>query len=255
MTGLPETPPFGLEGRRALVTGAGRGIGRAAAVALARAGARTTLVARSKDGIARLAAELGEAGCSADHKALDVTQTQEVRDWIAGQEPFQVLVNNAGTARHNPVTGTPDEDFDAVMGLNVKAAWVLASCCAAALIKGGLGGSIINMSSQMGHVSWKGRALYSATKFAVEGFTRGMALEWAPHGIRVNTVCPTFVRTEMTAPMLADEQFRQEVEQRIPLGRVGEVEDLMGPVLFLASDASALVTGSSLMVDGGWTAA
>ncbi len=252
---LPKSPSFDLGGRRALVTGASRGIGLAAATALARAGADTTLVARSEDAVEEAAGMIRGEGLKARGVALDVTDTAALEEWFGGEEPFEALVNNAGTTRPNAVVDTPNEDFDAVMELNVRAAWIVARLCAAALIKAGRPGSIINMSSQMGHVSWHERALYSASKHAMEGFTKGMAVDWGRHGIRVNTLCPTFILTELSGAMLSDEGFRSKVLDKIALGRLGTVEDLMGPILFLASDASALVTGTALMVDGGWTAA
>ena len=252
---LPTTPNLDLSGKRALVTGAGRGIGRAAAVALAQAGADTSLVARTHEDVKRVADELVAAGYQASAHKLDVTDTESLCKWFATQKPFQILVNNAGTARHNTTVATTTEEIDFILDLNVKAAWMVAARCAEGLIAAGLPGSIINMSSQMGHRSWKERALYSASKHAVEGFTKGMAIEWAPHNIRVNTLCPTFIETDLTAAKLADPEFRDAVLAKIPLGRVGTVTDIMGPVLFLASDASALVTGSALFVDGGWTAA
>ena len=252
---LPGTPSFGLDGRRALVTGASRGIGFAAAATLARAGAQTTLIARTTEDVENAAKLISDEGHSAQPVALDIADSPALRKWFADQEPFDILVNNAGTTRPNDVVDTPDEDFDAVMGLNVRAAWIVAACCAKALIKAERPGSIINMSSQMGHVSWQKRALYSATKHAVEGFTKGMALEWGKHGIRVNTLCPTFIWTDLTEHLLSDEKFSANALDKIPLGRFGEVEDLMGPILFLASDASLMVTGSALFVDGGWTAA
>ena len=166
-----------------------------------------------------------------------------------------MLVNNAGLARHAPFLETTAEDYDAVTDLNVRAAFFVAQAVAKGLAEAGLGGSIINLSSQMGHVGGPERAVYCATKHAMEGFTKAMALELAPHGIRVNTLCPTFIATELSARTLEDPEKRAWIERSIPRGRVGALEDLMGPVTFLASDASALVTGAALRVDGGWTAA
>ena len=255
LTHLPTNPSFSLEGKRALVSGAGRGLGLAAAAALARAGADTVLLARTQGEIEMAAGELAKEGCKATPSVLDLNDLEAVRGFFATQEPFDVLVNNAGTARNKPALETSEDDFDAVMGLNVKSAWTVACLAAEGMIEAGNGGSIINVSSQMGHVSWGDRALYSASKHAMEGFTKGMALEWGGHGIRVNTLCPTFIKTAMTAGFLADEDFHEKVMSKIALGRLGDPEDIMGAVVFLASDASAMVTGSALMVDGGWTAA
>jgi NAD(P)-dependent dehydrogenase (short-subunit alcohol dehydrogenase family) len=147
-----------------------------------------------------------------------------------------------------------EADFDAIFDLNVKAAFHVAQCFVRHLLLAGKPGSIINMSSQMGHVGAPGRSVYCASKHALEGLTRAMAVELGAHGIRVNTVCPTFIETPLTEPFFRDAEFRDNVLSKIKLGRIGSVEDLMGAVIFLASDASALVTGTALRVDGGWTA-
>ncbi len=251
---LPRMPSFSLQGRRALVTGAGRGIGLGAATALAEAGAHVTLVARSSDEVAQAAKELSGRGLSADHVALDVTQTDMVASLIAERPAYHILVNNAGVNRPKPTLSVLEDDFDTIMGLNVRASFFLAQAVARRLIEAGQGGSIINMSSQMGHVGAAGRSVYCASKFAVEGMTKVMAIEFGPHNIRVNTICPTFIETAMTEDTLKAPGMREAVLSKIRIGRTGRVEDLMGAVLYLACDASALVTGSALMVDGGWTA-
>jgi NAD(P)-dependent dehydrogenase (short-subunit alcohol dehydrogenase family) len=252
---LPTTPSFSLQGRRALVAGAGRGIGAAAAAALYDAGAHVTLVARSASELERVAAELRVRQGVADVLPLDVTDAAAVRDALAQQAPFDVLVNSAGTNRPALLADTADSDLDAVLALNLRAALVLAREVSRGMVHAGRGGSMITVSSQMGHVGGPRRTVYCATKHAVEGMTKALAWELGPHGIRVNTLCPTFIETEMTRPMLADPAFRDFVQSKIALGRIGQLQDVMGAVLFLASDASALVTGSALMVDGGWTAA
>jgi NAD(P)-dependent dehydrogenase (short-subunit alcohol dehydrogenase family) len=250
----PVTPSFRLDGRSALVTGAGRGIGLAAAHALAQAGAVVTLAARTGAELHAAAAALRAYGAKANVLVLDVTDPVAVKQALADAGPFQILVNSAGTNRPALITETLDTDFDAVVDLNLKAAFYLAREVARGLIGAGLPGSLIQISSQMGHVGGPKRAVYCATKHAVEGMTRALAWELGPHQIRANTVCPTFIETAMTRPALADPEFRQFVTSRIALGRLGQLEDIMGAVVFLASDASAMVTGSALMVDGGWTA-
>lgn len=251
---LPRTPSFRLDGRRALITGAGRGIGLAAAAALAEAGAAVTLAARSSAEIESAAAAISAEGGLAEALAIDVTDIEAMRAALAARPPFHILVNNAGTNRPAPFTEVTPEDFDAVLGLNLRATFFVAQAVARGLIAAGAQGSIINISSQMGHVGGPRRSVYCASKAAMEGMTKAMALDLAPHGIRVNTLCPTFIETPMTRPFFADESFRTSVLSRIKLGRLGQVEDLMGAILFLAGDASSLMTGAPLIVDGGWTA-
>jgi 2-deoxy-D-gluconate 3-dehydrogenase len=256
---LPPPPSFRLDGRRALVTGASSGIGLACAAALAGSGARVTLVARGAEALEAARDAMAAEGWAVEVAALDVTDGPAVERLVAGAAagtgPFDVLVNAAGLARHAPALDTPLEDFDAVMGVNLRAAFALSREVARALITAGRPGSIVNVSSQMGHVGGPDRAVYCASKHGVEGMTKAMALEWGPHGIRVNTLCPTFVRTPLTEATFADPERRAWVESKIALGRVGELSDMTGPCVFLASDASALVTGTALLVDGGWTAA
>lgn len=252
---LPRTPSFRLDGKRALVTGASRGIGLACAAALAEAGAAVTLAARSRDALEEAAAAFRAQGRRADVLVLDVDAPETAGPAIEAAGPFDVLVNNAGVTRPAHLVDTTLEQFDTVMDVNVRGAYFVAQAVARGLLAAGRPGSIITMSSQMGHVGGPKRTVYCASKFAVEGMTKAMALELGPHGVRVNTICPTFIETELTRASLADPAFRDWVLSKIALGRMGRVEDLMGPVVFLASDASALVTGASLLVDGGWTAA
>jgi NAD(P)-dependent dehydrogenase (short-subunit alcohol dehydrogenase family) len=251
---LPETPSFRLDGKTALITGGGRGIGLAAASGLAAAGARVTLAARSEAELAHASALIEQAGGKSRHVVLDITDTHAVTDTLDARGPFDILVNCAGMNRPKPLVDVTDDDLDAVFDLNVKAAFRVARVVARGMLHAGKGGSIINVSSQMGHVGSPGRTVYCASKHAMEGMTKALAWELGPHGIRVNTVCPTFIETALTKAMFDAPGFRDWVTQRIALGRVGRVEEVMGAIVFLASDASSLMTGSALMLDGGWTA-
>jgi NAD(P)-dependent dehydrogenase (short-subunit alcohol dehydrogenase family) len=251
---LPRTPSFRLDGRRALVAGASSGIGAAAAVALAEQGAEVTLCARREAELQALAREMRAEGWKTDILPLDITDLTATEAAIATRPAFELLVNSAGLARHAPAIATTPEDFDAATNLNLRAAYFLTRSVAKRLLAEGSPGSLINISSQMGHVGGIDRAVYSATKHAVEGMTKSMAIEWGPHGIRVNTIAPTFIRTELTAATFANPERTAWIASKIKLGRVGEVTDIMGAVAFLASDAAALITGTSLIVDGGWTA-
>ncbi|MDE2384066.1 MAG: SDR family oxidoreductase [Alphaproteobacteria bacterium] len=251
---LPRTPSLRLDGRRALVAGASSGIGMAAAVALAEQGAEVWLAARRESELQGIAAEMRAAGWLAHPLRLDVTDVPATEAAIAALPAFDILVNSAGGARHAPATQTTPEDFDFAVNLNFRAAYFLTRAVAKKLIAEGKPGSLINISSQMAHVGGVDRAVYSASKHALEGMTKSMAIEWGPHGIRVNTIAPTFIRTAMTAPTFANPERAAWIASKIKLGRVGELEDIMGPVAFLASDAAGLITGTSLIVDGGWTA-
>jgi NAD(P)-dependent dehydrogenase (short-subunit alcohol dehydrogenase family) len=246
---LPRTPSFRLDGRRALVTGAGRGIGLALAAALAEAGARVTLVARTADEIDAAAAEMG-----GDWAVLDVSDLKAVAAFFEARPAFDVLVNNAGTNRPKPMTEVSEADYDAVIDLNLKSAFFVAQGCVRKMLVERKAGSLIHIGSQMGHVGGPNRSLYCASKWALEGMSKAFALDLAAHGIRSNTIAPTFIETPLTRPFFDDPAFKASVLAKIKLGRIGRVEDLMGAVLFLASDASALVTGTSIVVDGGWTA-
>ncbi len=251
---LPRTPSFRLDGRRALVTGAGRGIGLALAAALAQAGAHVVLAARTAAAIEAASAAIRAEGGSAEAVVLDVTDLPAVRAVIAAQPVFDILVNNAGTNRPRDFLEVTEDDYDMITTLNLRAAFFVAQAAARRMVDTGRKGSIIHISSQMGHVGGAHRTVYCTTKHGIEGLTKAMAIDLAPHGIRVNSIGPTFIETPLTAPFWQDKAFLAETVRRIKLGRLGQVEDLMGAVVFLASDAAALVTGSTIVVDGGWTA-
>jgi NAD(P)-dependent dehydrogenase (short-subunit alcohol dehydrogenase family) len=239
-----------LTGQTAMVTGAGRGLGRACALALAQVGARVIAVARTTSDLESLIA-------SADGAIAGWTEDVTTDPFYARLEQLaqlDILVNNAGMNRPLPVEAVDPETLDAMLNLNVRALYRTSQSAVRVMLRAGRGGSIIHMSSQMGHVGAAQRTVYCMTKHAVEGLTKALAVELAPRGIRVNSVAPTFIETDMTRPMLADPDFRRRVLENIPLGRVGQPEDVVGAVLFLASSTSAMITGDSLKVDGGWTA-
>ena len=249
---------FRVDGRVALVTGAGRGIGRSVAFALAQAGAEVWLVARTSNEIEMVAAEIRTAGGRAHAAACDVTDATAVKRVVGAIPALDILVNNAGMNIPEPFVDVSEEHLDRVLNLNVKAAFVVAQAAARKMLeiadRSTRGGAIVNISSQMGHVGAVNRSVYCMTKHALEGLTKAMALELAPRNIRVNTVAATFVDTPMTAPMFAKPEFSKWVHDRIPLGRLGRLDEIVSAVLFAASPAGSLMTGASLVVDGGWTA-
>ena len=251
---LPKTPSFSLENKRALVAGASSGIGLACAVALCERGASVTIAARRKDKLKNLSNLLKKNGYSVETMSLDVSHTKKTIKKIEDLEPFDILVNSAGIAKHSLATESNEDDFDKVIGTNFKGAYFLTAAVAKKLTQFEKPGSIINISSQMGLVGGQERSVYSASKHAIEGFTKSMAIEFGPSNIRINTICPTFILTDLTKPTFDNPKKRAWIEEKIKLGRVGRVEDIMGAVIFLASEASALVTGSALVIDGGWTA-
>lgn len=251
---LPETPSFRVDGTRAFVTGGSRGIGLGAAVALADAGAFVLIASRSSADLAMVTASIREHGGECDAVELDVTDVDSVTAVVDEQDPFDILVNNAGLNRPGPMQNMTPGDFDAVMNINVRAAYFVTKAVVKKMLVKGQGGSIITTSSQMGRVGGIDRTIYCASKHAVEGMTRALAVELGEHNIRVNTICPTFISTPLTKQTLDDPDLLAWVHSKIKLGRIGEVEDIMGAVVFLASSASAMITGSSLMIDGGWTA-
>ena len=250
-----RAPNFNLDGKRALITGGSRGLGLYAAKALAQAGAHITLVARSKESLELAQDELKQGGYDCEILQLDVTDSAAVDSSLAKNQPYQILVNNAGMNIPKNLVDLKNEDIDAVLNLNVKAVFYITRKVTQQLLDAKLSGSVINISSQMGVVGSPRRTLYCASKHAIEGMTKALAWELGLENIRVNTICPTFIHTDMTADMFADPEFHDWVIKKIALGRIGQPEEIMGAVVFLASPASSLVTGSALMLDGGWTAA
>ena len=250
----PKLPSFRLDGKNALITGAGRGIGMGASIALAESGANVTLVSRTEKELKDLTDHINSQGFKASYEVLDVNNEDEVSNFINNTEPFDILINNAGTNRPAKLIDTKIDDFDYVMSLNVRSVISLTKLVVKKMLDSNIKGSIINVSSQMGHVGGPNRTTYCSSKFAIEGFTKSLAIELGPDGIRVNAICPTFIQTPMTEPFLKDEDFKKATIGMIPIGRLGKVTDLMGPFVFLASEASSLMTGSSILVDGGWTA-
>ena len=251
---LPRTPDFGLTGKRALVTGASSGIGLGCAVALAEAGAHVVCAARRGDVLEEAVNAMAAQGWSVEALPLDITDLEALTAALQRQAPFDIVLNAAGLARHSPALETDPQDFDAVMNVNLRAAYFLSVGAAHGMIGAGRGGSIIHISSQMGHVGGIDRAVYCASKHALEGMVKSMAIEWGKSGVRINTICPTFIRTPLSAPTLDDPERLKWVMDKIKLPRVGEISDVMGAALYLACDASAMVTGTSMLIDGGWTA-
>jgi NAD(P)-dependent dehydrogenase (short-subunit alcohol dehydrogenase family) len=249
---------FDLKDRVALVTGAGRGLGRSIAAALADAGAEVWLMARTAGDVEQAAEAIRAGGGRATAIACDVTNSRAMAQAIGGMPELDVLVNNAGTNFPEPFVDVSEEHLDRLLNLNVRAAFLVAQAGArkmlAAADRRARGGSIVNMSSQMGHVGAVNRSVYCLTKHAIEGLTKAMAVELAPHGIRVNSLAPTFIETPLTAPMFARPEFSKWAHERIPLGRLGTLDEVAAAALFLASPAASLVTGTSLLADGGWTA-
>ena len=249
---------FRLDGRTALVTGAGRGIGRASAIALAHAGAEVWLAARTPSDLDAAAAEINAAGGRAHVMVCDVTDAVAVNRAIAALPSLDVLVNNAGMNIPQPFVDVSEDNLDRVLNLNIRAMFITAQAAVKKMLETSArksrSGSVINITSQMGHVGAPTRTVYCLTKHAIEGFTKALAVELAPQNIRVNSIAPTFLETPMTAPMFARPEFAKWVMDRIPLGRLGQLDEVAASVVYVASDAASLMTGASLVIDGGWTA-
>jgi NAD(P)-dependent dehydrogenase (short-subunit alcohol dehydrogenase family) len=262
MSGAAPLPAFlvgcGLQGRVALVTGAGRGLGLAAAVGLAQAGAEVHLVSRTLNELEQAAGSIRAAGGVAAPLVFDVTDGAQVRAAIGRLPCLDIVVNNAGGNIPEPFVDISEEHLDRILNLNVRAAFLVAQAAARKMLetpdRKARGGAIVSITSQMGHVGAAGRTVYCMTKHAIEGLTKALAVELAPHNIRVNSVAPTFIETPLTKPFFEEPRFRDWVLNRIPLGRLGQLDEVTAAVAFLVSPAASLITGTSLVVDGGWTA-
>ncbi len=249
---------FRLEGRTALIAGAGRGIGRASAIALAHAGAEVWLMSRTQNELDSAVNELAAAGKRAHALVCDVTDTAAVNRAVAALPSLDILVNNAGTNIPQLFVDVSEANLDKVLNLNIRAIFTTAQAAVKKMLESPKrktrGASVINITSQMGHVGAPTRTVYCMTKHAIEGFTKALAVELAPQNIRVNSIAPTFLETPLTAPMFAKPEFAKWVMDRIPLSRLGQLDEVAAAVVFVASDAASLMTGTSLVIDGGWTA-
>ena len=244
---------FRLDGLQGVVTGASRGLGKGCALALAGAGADVTVIGRNQVDLDSVAEEIRAVGRKATVIPIDVTNIDLFADKLAELSRIDIFVNNAGTNRPQPFLSVDPETYDALMDVNLRGAFFAAQAAARMMVAAKNGGSIINMSSQAGHRALRDRTVYSASKFGLEGLTKAMAFELAEHSIRVNAVAPTFVETPLASQFLQNKDFRNYVEGKIRLPRLGQVDDVAAAVLYLASPAASMVTGTSLLVDGGWT--
>ena len=249
---------FSLKNKNAVVTGAGKGIGRACAIALAEAGANLIIISRTKKDLNEVSKKIRKLRSKCKSYICDITNYNEIKEIINKQSKIDILINNAGNNIPEHFTKVKTKDMEYLVKINTMATFNLAQLCALKMIKTRnrkkIGGSIVNMSSQMGHVGGPIRSVYNMTKFGLEGLTKGMSIDLAKYNIRVNTVCPTFVVTPMTRKFFKSKKFKKEVIGNIPLGRFAELSDVATATVFLASDAASMITGTSLLVDGGWTA-
>jgi len=247
-----------LKNKIALVTGAGKGIGKACAIALAEAGAKVIILSRTKSDLVSVSKIIKRTKGSSKSFVCDVTQVEEFKNVLKKISRLDILVNNAGNNRPEHFTKVKQENMEYLTNLNMKAAFNVAQLCSQKMVEAKnrkkIGGSIIHMSSQLGKVGCEGRNVYNMNKFGIEGLARGMAIELAPHNIRVNTVCPTFVETPMVKKFFKNKKFKNKMVKNIPLGRVAKESDVATAVAFLAAESSEMITGTSLIVDGGWTA-
>tara|TARA_B100000886_G_scaffold148104_1_gene100679 strand:- start:337 stop:1104 length:768 start_codon:yes stop_codon:yes gene_type:complete len=249
---------YNLKNKIAVVTGAGKGIGRACAIALAEAGAKVILISRTKKDLDEVSKKIKKIKSKCKSYVCDITNYNDIKQIINKQSKIDILINNAGNNRPAHFTKVQTKDMEYMVKINTVATFNLAHLCALKMIKfknrKKIGGSIVNMSSQMGHVGGPIRSVYNMNKFGLEGLTKGMSIDLARYNIRVNTVCPTFVVTPMTKKFLKDKKFKKDMLNNIPLGRFAELSEVSSAVVFLASDAASMITGTSLLVDGGWTA-
>ena len=249
---------YNLKNKIALVTGAGKGLGKACAIALAEAGSNLIIISRTKKDLNQVEKKIKKYKIKCKSYVCDITNYNQIKEIINKQKRIDILINNAGTNIPEYFEKVKRENMEFLVKINTVASFNIAQLCALKMLKTKnrkkIGGSIVNMSSQMGHVSGRKRSVYSMTKFGLEGLTKGMALDLAKYNIRVNTVCPTFVVTPMTKKFLKNKKFKKDTLNSIPLGRFAEMSEISSVVVFLASDAASMITGTSLLVDGGWTA-
>ena len=249
---------YNLKNKTAIVTGAGKGLGRACAIALAEAGANLVIISRTKKDLDEVSNKVKKLKIRCKSYVCDITNYNEIKEIINKQAKIDVLVNNAGNNIPEHFTKVKTKNMEYLVKINTVATFNIAQLCALKMIKSKNrkkdGGAIVNMSSQMGHVGGPIRSVYNMTKWGLEGLTKGMSLDLAKYNIRVNTVCPTFVVTPMTKKFLKDKKFKRETLNNIPLGRFAELSEVSSAVVFLASDAASMITGTSLLIDGGWTA-
>ena len=249
---------YNLKNKTAVVTGAGKGLGRACAIALAEAGANLVIISRTKKDLEEVSKKVKKLKVKCESYVCDITKYNEIKDIVNKQAKIDILVNNAGNNIPEHFTKVKTKNMEYLVKINTVATFNLAQLCALKMIKSKnrkkIGGAIINMSSQMGHVGGPIRSVYNMNKWGLEGLTKGMSLDLAKYNIRVNTVCPTFVVTPMTKKFLKNKKFKRETLNNIPLGRFAELSEIASSVVFLASDAASMITGTSLLVDGGWTA-